>query len=354
VLERSDVPLAPLTTLGLGGPARVLVTAYDEAEVVSAVRRADAAGEPVLVLGGGSNVVLPDEGFPGTVVRVAAHGLSARRDGDVVLLDAAAGEDWEAFVALCVADRLVGVEALSGIPGTVGGSPVQNIGAYGQEVAQTIRSVRAYDRRSGEVDVLTAEQCAFSYRHSAFKADPERWVVLAVQFALQEGELSTPIAYPELARALGVEVGERAPIGAVREAVLALRRGKGMVVDAADPDSRSAGSFFTNPLLDQAAAQAFRARVTERLGPDVRAPEYPAEDGKVKLSAAWLIERSGFAKGHGAGPVGISSKHTLALVHRGGGTTADLREVAREVRDGVRDSFGVELVPEPNVFGMQL
>jgi UDP-N-acetylmuramate dehydrogenase len=354
VLERRNVPLAPLTTLQLGGPARLLVTGYDEAEIVCAVRRADAAGEPVLVLGGGSNLVLPDEGFAGTVVRVAAHGLQARRDGERVLLDAAAGEDWDGFVALCVADRLVGVEALSGIPGTVGGSPVQNIGAYGQEVSQTITSVRAYDRRAGEVVVLSAAECGFAYRSSAFKADPGRWVVLAVQFALAEGELSAPVAYAELARALGVEVGDRVPLGAVRAAVLGLRRGKGMVLDAGDPDSRSAGSFFTNPLLDPAAARALRERVAERLGADVRAPEWPAGDGRVKVSAAWLIERAGFAKGHGEGAVGISSKHTLALVHRGGGRTEDLRALAREVRDGVRASFGVELVPEPTVLGREL
>lgn len=354
MLERRNVPLAPLTTLQLGGPARLLVTAYDEAEVVCAVRRADAAGEPVLVLGGGSNVVLPDEGFAGTVVRVAAHGLQARRDGERVLLDAAAGEDWDGFVALCVADRLVGVEALSGIPGTVGGSPVQNIGAYGQEVSQTITSARAYDRRADEVVVLSPAECVFSYRSSAFKADPDRWVVLAVQFALAEGELSAPVAYAELARALGVEVGDRVPLAAVRAAVLELRRGKGMVLDAGDPDSRSAGSFFTNPLLDPAAARALRARVAARLGADVRAPEWPAGDGRVKVSAAWLIERAGFAKGHGEGAVGISSKHTLALVHRGGGRTEDLRALAREVRDGVRESFGVELVPEPTVLGREL
>ena len=354
MLDRLDVPLAPLTTLRLGGPARRLVTAYDEAAVVDVVRSCDEAGEPVLVLGGGSNVVLPDEGFPGTVVRVAVHGLAAEQDGSSVQLTAGAGEEWESFVALCVADRLAGVEALSGIPGLVGGSPVQNIGAYGQDVSQTITAVRAYDRRAREVVELSAGQCAFSYRHSAFKADPGRWVVLAVQFALAEGELSAPVGYAELARALGVEVGDRAPLGAVREAVLELRRGKGMVLDAADPDSRSAGSFFTNPLLDPPAAQAFRQRVAERLGPDVRVPEWPGPDGTVKVSAAWLIERSGFAKGHGAGPVGISSKHTLALVHRGGGRTEDLRTVAREVRDGVRDAFGVELVPEPNVFGMEL
>jgi UDP-N-acetylmuramate dehydrogenase len=351
VLERHDVPLAPLTTLRLGGPARVLVTAYDEAEVVFAVRRAEAAGEPLLVLGGGSNVVLPDEGFAGTVVRIAARGVAARRDGGRILVDASAGEDWDSLVALCVSERLVGVEALSGIPGTVGASPVQNIGAYGQELAQTVTQVRAYDRRAQEVVVLPAAECGFSYRHSAFKADPSRWVVLAVQLALQEGELSAPIAYAELARALDVEVGARVPMDEAREAVLRLRRGKGMVLDAADPDTRSAGSFFTNPLLDPRAAQALRERVARRLGPDERAPEWPGDDGRVKVSAAWLIERAGFAKGHGSGPVGISTKHTLALVNRGGGCTADLVAVAREVRDGVQQAFGVELVPEPVVVG---
>jgi UDP-N-acetylmuramate dehydrogenase len=354
VLQRSDVDLAPFTTLRLGGPARTLVTVYDESELVSVVRDADAVGEPVLVLGGGSNVVLPDEGFDGTVVRIAVRGLAGRRDGDRVLLDAAAGEDWEAFVATCVADRLVGVEALSGIPGLVGASPVQNIGAYGQEVAQTVTSVRAYDRPAGEIVVLDPEQCRFSYRHSTFKAQPGRYVVLAVQFALAEGEESAPVRYAELARRLGVEIGERAPLAEVREAVLALRRGKGMVLDAADPDTRSAGSFFTNPLLDPAAAEALRARVRERLGDDVRAPEWAEPDGRVKTSAAWLIERSGFTKGAFDGPVGLSSKHTLAVVNRGGGTTADLRRVARSVRDGVHEAFGVELVAEPVVVGEPL
>jgi UDP-N-acetylmuramate dehydrogenase len=354
VLDRADVLLAPLTTLRLGGPAKRLVTVYDEAELVDVVRRADADREPLLVLGGGSNVVLPDDGFDGTVVRIALHGLAAQRDGDRVLLDAAAGEEWESFVALCVADRLVGVEALSGIPGLVGASPVQNIGAYGQEVSQTVTSVRAYDRMSGEVVVLGNDACAFSYRHSTFKAQPGRYVVLAVQWGLAEGELSAPVRYAELARRLGVEVGERAPLAAVRETVLTLRRGKGMVLDAADPDSRSAGSFFTNPLLEEPAAQALRERVRSRLGDDVSAPEWPDRDGRVKVSAAWLIERSGFGKGYGDGPVGLSSKHTLALVNRGGGTAADLRRVAREVRDGVHDAFGVELAAEPVLVGEPL
>ncbi|MCY7364044.1 MAG: UDP-N-acetylmuramate dehydrogenase [Frankiaceae bacterium] len=340
MLDRANVPLAPLTTLRLGGPARRLVTAYDEASVVEVVRACDDAGEPVLVLGGGSNVVLSDEGFAGTVVRVAVHGLSVAQDGDAVALTAAAGEEWESFVGLCVADRLAGVEALSGIPGLIGASPVQNIGAYGQDVAQTVTTVRAYDRPAREVVELTAEQCAFSYRHSALKGAPGRWVVLAVTFALTSSELSMPVAYAELARVLGVEVGERAPIGEVRAAVLALRRGKGMVLDAADADTRSVGSFFTNPLLPAAQLAALRERAPE-------VPTWPEPDGRTKVSAAWLIERSGFGKGHFDGPAGISSKHTLALVNRGGATTADLRRVAGAVRDGVRERFGVELVPEP-------
>jgi UDP-N-acetylmuramate dehydrogenase len=349
VLDRPDAPLAPLTTLRLGGPARRLVTVYDEPSLVEVVRDADARGEPLLVLGGGSNVVLPEAGVDGTVVRIAVHGLAGERDGDRVLLTAAAGEDWEGFVALCVADRLVGVEALSGIPGLVGASPVQNIGAYGQDVSQTITEVRAYDRRLGEVVTLSATDCRFAYRSSAFKADPSRWVVLAVAFGLSVGELSAPVGYAELAKRLGVEVGDRAPLADVREAVLALRRGKGMVLDAADPDSRSAGSFFTNPLLSEDQVGELRAR-----HPHLAVPSWPDDDGRVKVSAAWLIEQAGFAKGSFGGPVGISTKHTLALVHRGGGRTGDLLAVARQIRDGVRERFGVELVPEPVLVGDEL
>lgn len=347
MLDRRNVPLAPLTTLRLGGPASRLVTAYDEESVVEVVRAADEAGERVLVLGGGSNVVLPDEGVDGTVLRVAVHGLAAEHDGDRVLLTAAAGEEWESFVGLCVADRLVGVEALSGIPGLVGASVVQNIGAYGQDVSQTVVRVRAYDRQACEVVELSAEDCRFSYRDSAFKQIPGRWVVLAVTFSLGTGEQSAPVGYAELARRLDVAVGERAPLSDVREAVLALRRGKGMVLDAADPDTRSAGSFFTNPLLTSAQLQALRGRVSDRCGPSVQPPEWAEPDGRTKVSAAWLIERAGFGKGAFDGPVGISSKHTLALVNRGGGCTADLLGVAGAIRDGVHGAFGVRLVPEP-------
>jgi UDP-N-acetylmuramate dehydrogenase len=354
VLERRDAPLAPLTTLRLGGPARRLVTVYDEASLLEVVRTADASGEPLLVLGGGSNVVLPDDGFDGTVVRVAVHGLRGARQGDGVRLTVAAGEDWDALVALCVADGLVGIEALSGIPGLIGASPIQNIGAYGQEVAQTVTAVRAYDRVAGTLVELAAEQCRFAYRSSAFKSEPHRWLVLEVAFALTVGEQSAPVTYAELARTLGVQVGDRAPLADVREAVLSLRRGKGMVLDAADPDTRSAGSFFTNPHLSPPAASALRAQVLDRCGPGVSLPEWPDGRGRVKVSAAWLIERSGFGKGHFDGPAGISAKHTLALVNRGGARTADLLDVARQVRDGVRGAFGVELEPEPVLVGATL
>ena len=348
MLDRADVPLAPLTTLGLGGPARRLVTVYDEQSVVDVVRAADADGEPLLVLGGGSNVVLPDEGFPGTVVRIAVHGLCAEASDGRVLLAAAAGEDWDGLVAHCVGEGLAGVEALSGIPGLVGASPVQNIGAYGQEVAQTVVAVRALDRASGKVVDLAPQECEFSYRHSAFKGNPARWVVLGVTFSLTPSELCEPVRYAELARRLGVEVGDRAPLGEVRGAVLELRRGKGMVLDAADPDTHSAGSFFTNPLLTAPELDRLLART------DAAPPTWPDAGGRTKVSAAWLIERAGFGKGAFDGPVGISSKHTLALVNRGGATTADLRRVAAAVRDGVREAFGVELVPEPVFVGAPL
>ena len=336
MLEQTGVPLGPLTTLGLGGPAARLVTAYDEGELVEAVR---AAGTGALVLGGGSNVVLPDEGIDGTVVRIASRGVRIERDSDGVVVEAAAGEDWDALVAQLVSDRLVGIEALAGIPGLVGATPVQNVGAYGQDVSQTITSVRAYDRVAD--DVVTLTDCGFGYRWSRFKAEPGRWVVLAVTYRLDDEPLGREIRYPELARALGVEVGERVPVGEVRDAVLALRRGKGMVLDPADPDTRSAGSFFTNPLVAPGDVPA-------------GAPSYPDPDGRVKVPAAWLIEQAGFTKGAFDGPVGISSKHTLALVNRGGGTTADLLRVARAVRDGVQERFGIELVPEPVIVGNAL
>ena len=335
-------PLASLTTLRLGGPPRRLVTATAEDELVALVREADAAGEPLLVLAGGSNVVVADDGFPGTVVRVMTRGVE--RAGDVVTVQA--GEDWDGLVEQCVADGLAGVECLSGIPGSVGATPIQNVGAYGQDVSETITRVRVLDRRSGEVAPMSPEECGFTYRSSVFKRDPGHWVVLAVSFALRESERSGPIEYAELARALGIEVGETAPLADVREAVLALRRGKGMVVDPDDPDSVSAGSFFTNPILDADAFARLEQRAPERV------PRWPEPDGRIKTSAAWLIQHAGFARGHGdPETIAISSKHTLALTNRGRGTTAQLVALAREVADGVKREFGVDLHPEPVFVG---
>ncbi|QZY29524.1 UDP-N-acetylmuramate dehydrogenase [Nocardioides coralli] len=338
------------TTLRLGGPARHWVEATTEDQLVDAVRQADEADEPVLVLAGGSNVVVADDGFPGTVVLVATRGVVADRDpGDDpscsgVTVTVAAGEDWDAFVALAVERGWTGIEALSGIPGSVGATPIQNVGAYGQEVSQTIARVRVWDRVLQGVRSFAAADCDFGYRHSRFKADPGRHVVLDVTFQFREGTLGAPVRYAELARALGVELGERAPLVDVREAVLGLRRGKGMVLDAGDHDTWSAGSFFTNPVVEPSRVPA-------------GAPTWPVADGRVKTSAAWLIEHAGFEKGYelepGA-PASLSSKHTLALTNRGSATTADLLRLARELRDGVEAAYGIRLVNEPVLVGCEL
>ncbi|MEV7778134.1 UDP-N-acetylmuramate dehydrogenase [Kitasatospora sp. NPDC088351] len=346
MLVELDAPLAPLTTLRLGGPARRLVSAHTDDEVVAAVREADAAGEPLLVIGGGSNLVIGDAGFAGTVLRIATTGFAL----DGLTLELAAGEVWEDAVARTVGHGLAGIEFLAGIPGSAGATPVQNVGAYGQEVAQSVTEVVAYDRRAGEVVTLSNAECVFSYRHSRFKADPDRYVVLRVRFALEDnGGLSTPVRYAETARHLGVEQGERVGVDVAWNAVLALRSGKGMVLDAADHDTWSAGSFFTNPVLTAAQYESFRTRPgTEN------APAYPAPDGCTKTSAAWLIDRAGFGKGYGDGPATLSTKHTLALTNRGAATADDLLALAREIRDGVRAAFGVELVNEPVMVGVRL
>jgi UDP-N-acetylmuramate dehydrogenase len=334
--------LSELTTLRLGGPAGAVTEARTEAELAEAAR-----AEDVLLVAGGSNLVIADAGWPGTVVRVLTRGVEERPLDGRVELTAAAGEEWEPFVARCVAEGLAGVESLSGIPGSLGATPIQNVGAYGQEVAETITSVRALDRATGEVRELAPADCGFAYRSSAFKRHPGRWIVLAVTFALERRELSGPLAYAELARTLDVAPGEGAPLADVREAVLGLRRGKGMVLDPGDPDSVSAGSFFTNPILSEAEFDALEARAPER------PPRFPEADGRVKTSAAWLIERAGFHKGHGDPEgIAISSKHTLALTNRGGGTTAELLALAREIAGGVRERFGVRLEPEPTLVGV--
>ncbi len=344
MLEQRDVPIAGLTTLRLGGPARRVLTATTDEEVVAAVRDADAAGEPLIVLGGGSNLVAPDEGFDGTMLRVDLRHFAVAPLAEHAL-QFGAGVDWDHAVRLAVDEGYAGLEALSGIPGLAGAAPIQNVGAYGQDVAQTLGWVRALDRTTHDVVWLSRADCSFGYRSSVFKRHPHRYVVLSVSFALEHSRDGAPVRYAELARTLGVDVGERVPSADVRAAVLELRRGKGMVLDPADHDTWSAGSFFTNPVLpaDDAA----------RLLPD-DAPRWPEGDSGVKTSAAWLIEASGFSKGYGTGPARISTKHTLALTNRGGATTADLLSLAREVRDGVRDRFGITLVNEPVILGGEL
>ncbi|MEV6730238.1 MULTISPECIES: UDP-N-acetylmuramate dehydrogenase [unclassified Streptomyces] len=359
VQELHDAPLAPLTTFRLGGPATRLVTATTDAEVVDAVRTADESGTPLLVIGGGSNLVIGDRGFEGTALRIATTGfhlgapMPEARGG--ITLELAAGENWSDAVARAVEAGLAGIECLAGIPGSAGATPIQNVGAYGQEVCDTITEVVAYDRTRRETVTLTAAECAFSYRDSLFKHQPERYVVLRVRFALEDaGGLSAPIKYPETARALGVEAGDRVPATLARETVLRLRAGKGMVLDPADHDTWSAGSFFHNPILSDEAYAAFLARVQDRLGPETAPPAYPAGEGRTKTSAAWLIDKAGFTKGYGTGPARISTKHTLALTNRGEATTEDLLTLAREVVAGVHAAFGVTLVNEPVTVGVSI
>ena len=332
------------TTLRLGGTAGILTVADEPGEAVATVRAAAKLGEQVLVLAGGSNVVISDAGFPGTVVLLRTRGSKViHRDGPHVTVRVAAGEPWDGFVAGTVANGWAGVECLSGIPGSTGATPIQNVGAYGQEVADTIVAVHVYDRADDEIRAMTPEECRFGYRSSIFKHS-DRWVVLEVDFRLVATGVSGPIRFGELARRLDAAAGAPIPLARTRETVLALRAGKGMVLDDADPDTWSVGSFFTNPVLTADAFTALRARTTAVGEP----PSWPNPDGSVKVSAAWLIERAGFHKGYGgAGRVAISGKHTLALTNRGGGTTTALLALAREIRDGVADRFGVVLHPEP-------
>jgi UDP-N-acetylmuramate dehydrogenase len=364
--------LADYTTLGLGGPARSFVPARTEPGLIDAVRSADQAGEPVLLIGGGSNLVISDDGFPGKVVLVSTRGFTYVDAGDgAVNVTVAAGEDWDDVVAATVAEGLAGLEPLSGIPGRAGATPIQNVGAYGREVAEVITRVRVYDRQEDQIRDIPNECCGFSYRTSLFKSGrPEslvsasagslsravgqpRYVVLDVTFRLARQSLSTPVRYAELAAELGVGMGEQAGVGEVRAAVLKIRARKGMVLNPGDPDTRSAGSFFTNPVLTAEELAVVEAAAAARgAGP---VPRYPAGEGRAKIPAAWLIERAGFAKGYGVpGPARVSSKHTLALVNPGDATTADLLSLAREIVSGVQAAYGVTLTPEPILIGVTL
>ncbi len=340
---QQQVPLAPLTTFKVGGPARYFVGARSEEDVRAAVAEAQARGWPLFVLGGGSNLVISDAGWPGLVLKVALTGITERRDGPRMLFEAAAGEDWDAFVAHAVARDCAGIECLSGIPGTVGGTPVQNVGAYGQEVSDTITSVRVLDTASGESRELENADSGFAYRSSIFNTrERGRYIVLRVTFALVRGGAAR-IEYADLKRHFA---GRSRPptLAETREAVRAIRLSRAMLIVPGDDDCRSAGSFFKNPLLTREAFEQLQARA----GP---IPSFPARDGMIKLAAAWLVEHAGFTKGLARGPVGISRKHALAIVNRGDATAADIVSLKNEIQQRVLDQFGIELQPEPVFVG---
>jgi len=326
------VALAPLTTLGIGGPAKFFVEARSVDEVRDAVDWAKSNGEPLLVLAGGSNVLIADEGFNGLVLHLDLRGMNVEKNG---MVKAAASEQWDELVALAVAKNLAGVECLSGIPGSTGATPIQNVGAYGQDVSETIVAVDVFDRATGRLTSLTNDECRFAYRDSVFKHEAkDRYIVLSVTFQLRP-DGPPLLRYPELQDF----AGDAADLQQVRDAVIAIRRRKGMVIDPTDPDTRSDGSFFMNPIVS--------ADKLVQLG---EMPHFPA-GGKIKLSAAWLIENAGFRKGFVRGNVGISSKHTLAIINRGGGRAREILELARLIQESVREKFGVELQPEPNFIG---
>lgn len=341
---RAQVPLAPRTTLQVGGAAQFFLEARSEAGLIGALRWAADRGLPVQVVGGGSNLLVADAGVAGLVVQVGLLGRAATTRADAVEVRAAAGEPWDALVAWTVERGWGGVECLAGIPGRVGAAPIQNIGAYGQEVGERLAWLRAFDREADALVTLAAGACDFGYRHSRFKAQPGRFVVLEVALRLTPGATGE-VRYAQLADHLGTDTPS---LAATRDAVLALRRGKSMVLDAGDPNHRSAGSFFLNPRVSTATADAVAAAAGPEAGRTM--PRWPAADGE-KLSAAWLIQRAGMAPGFGEGPVGLSTKHTLALVNRGGATAADVVAFAAAVRRRVHERFGVWLQPEPVFLG---
>jgi UDP-N-acetylmuramate dehydrogenase len=331
--------LEEVTTFRVGGPAQEFFVATSESELIELVESADTSDTPVLVMGGGSNILVSDEGFPGRVIQVATKGVEAESDacsGGMVTVQA--GEDWDAFVSWANGEGFVGIETLAGIPGTVGAAPIQNIGAYGHEVSEVIARVRTFDRKDRRLTTFSVEQCDFGYRTSRFKREPDRFLILDVTFQMKQGELSSPVQYQELADALGVALGERAPLKRVLEATLAIRKKKGMVLDENDRDTWSAGSFFTNPIIAS-------LKLPEG------SPSWPTSDGKVKVSAAWLIEKAGIGKGMKHGGAAISSKHVLAITNQGGATASEIYELSKMCSDAVKKKFGIELESEVRLFG---
>ncbi len=331
------------TSLRVGGPAKKIVNVSTEEQIIAAIE--EAGDSPILVIGGGSNVLVADTGFEGTVIHIANNQAESEVDAcSGATLTIGAGEDWDTFVATTIARGFAGLETLSGIPGTVGAAPIQNIGAYGHEVSEFITRVRTYDREKKAIKTFTNAECEFEYRNSLFKKNPGRYIVLSVQFQIRRGEVSTPITYAELAKKLGIAVGEKAPVVDTRKAVMELRAAKGMLLNPDDKDSWSAGSFFTNPIVSSEIASALPEG----------APKWPMSDGRVKTSAAWLIENSGITKGHAHGGAQVSTKHVLALTNSGSATAAEICELAREVRASVEAKFGITLEPEVNLVGITL
>jgi UDP-N-acetylmuramate dehydrogenase len=335
--------LSKYTSFRVGGPATKIVHVSTESEIIAAIEQ---AGEtPILIMGGGTNVLIADKGFEGTVIRISNNSVQSEVDAcSGATMTIGAGEHWDVFVQTTIDSGFAGLETLSGIPGTVGASPIQNIGAYGHEVSEFVTRVRTYDRQEKELKTFTNSECQFSYRNSYFKAHPGRYVVLDVQFQIRRGEYSDPITYLELAKKLGVEMGDKAPVVATRQAVLELRASKGMLLSPEDHDSWSAGSFFTNPIISQQAADEL---------PDA-APKWPLIDGRVKISAAWLIENAGMHKGDEVGGARISSKHVLALTNSGDATASDIAALAKRARDQVKEIFGITLEAEVNLVGVEI
>jgi len=336
--------LSSFTTLRVGGPARKIVHAHSEAELIEFVKAADSTKEPILILGGGSNLLISDAGFAGTVIRVESKGNALDYDAcSGGMIEVSAGEDWDKFVEISIEKGFADLESLSGIPGTVGGAPIQNIGAYGHEVSETIARVKTYDRSKGEVKTFTNAECKFSYRNSIFKEQPGKYVILTVTFQLRKGAQSLPIAYAELAKQLSVNIGDQVEVTKVRQAVLKLRASKGMLINL-ENEINSAGSFFVNPILSKSAA--------DKLPAD--APRWPQNDGKVKTSAAWLMEHSGVVKGEKLAGAQISNKHVLALTNSGDATAEDIIELAKRARKKVYEKFGIKLEAEVQLVGVNL
>lgn len=349
---QQDIPLAPLTTLGVGGAARFFATIQQESEIPVALAFAAQYDLPVFVLGGGSNLVIADAGFPGLVMHIALRGIASQLENACARVCAAAGEPWDTFVAHCVGQGWAGLECLSGIPGSVGGTPVQNVGAYGQEVSETITSVRAFDRQTGQIVELSNAECQFGYRRSRFNAlERDRFIVLAVTYVLRVNG-APALRYADL-KQFFADSSASPTLTDMREAVLTIRRRKAMVLDATDPDTRSAGSFFKNPLISTEAfiAMESKAQAAGWLKADETIPRYPADEGQLKVPAAWLIERAGFAKGYRCGNVGLSSKHSLALINRGGARASEVVSLMREIQSRVQERFGLALTPEPIFLG---